>query len=167
MENKIYNLKENTLGKIEFKDNAFFAKVKIIINNKIIDKNFIYSSLTNGVEIFSNFILNALKSLMNNSELHDFNKHISQWLLKKWGNSDISSIRRKVEGIYSESWKNNVSNEEWINRSEKSLYFTMAYIALFYNNGFLITENKTIEITVSMIKNMIAVNSWEDGKFKE
>ncbi|ATX71000.1 hypothetical protein [Spiroplasma clarkii] len=167
MEKKVYNLKQSSLGKITFLSGTCFIGMNFRADNgEKINEIVIMPSIEDGLKVFPKIAFKLTNQHI--SEPLVFHNKVINWLIENWLEKGIVSFKTELAEKYGFKDFLNQDPIEWIKAEPEMVGLTLVHIASRYTNGFLKlpSELNDVEITVKFIKNILAVNFWEEGNPK-
>lgn len=160
MDNKVYNIKQSDLGKVTFDDGTTFIYVAMDATFGRSYDILMMPSIEESVRYFSSWVIEKTRNSVEDSI--KLGEQIVDWLLENWPQA-INSLKIEMANKYGFDEFKNKPDEEWIKTEPEMVPLTLAHIAAKYTNGYLKCPFGNMEIMVKFVKQIIAVNFWEEG----
>ncbi|AHB36406.1 hypothetical protein SAPIS_v1c05610 [Spiroplasma apis B31] len=165
LENKIYNLKESSLGKITFLDGTAFLAVSFLSDSgQKINEVLIVGSIDEGIKRLPSWIFDLTSKYIQDKGF--MRNEITNWLIENWLDPGITTFKQRMAEKYGFDEFLNQDPIEWIKKEPEMTPLTLAHIAINFTNGYLSLPFREFEITVKFVKNILAINFWEEGNPK-
>ncbi|AUB31542.1 hypothetical protein [Spiroplasma floricola] len=164
MENKVYNLKKSSLGKVSFLEGTSFCMIEGKTNNNQKFKELIIvRTVEEAIKKFPQWWSEVIYS--NIEDKLTFDNKIIDWLIQEWEKGIISLKNEMYENFAIEEIKN-MSPVEFIRSEPEMIALTLVHITVRHTNGFLSVPVNNIEISIRFVKNILTINFWEEGNPK-
>lgn len=167
MEKKVYNLKQSSLGKVTFLNGTCFIAISFNADNgEKVKEVIIVPSIEEGIKRFPKFVQDLGNKHITDTE--SFHDGITNYLINNCYEQGIKSFQKEMAEKYGFDDFLKQDPVEWIKGEPEMVPLTLVHVASRFANGHLAlpAENKNLEITVKFVKNVLAVNFWEDGNPK-
>ncbi|WP_339031013.1 MULTISPECIES: hypothetical protein [unclassified Spiroplasma] len=165
MEKKVYNLKKSSLGKVTFQEGTSFCMIQGKSDSgETFREILIIKSLEELIRTFPKWSLEIISSNIN--DIAELNNKIKDWLIQNWMETGILSFKRE---LYENSGFEEIKNMDpidFINSEPEIPQLILVNIATGNTNGHLKIPINDLEISIRYIKNILAINFWEDGVVK-
>ncbi|AHI52874.1 hypothetical protein [Spiroplasma culicicola] len=165
MDKKVYNLKESSLGKITFLDGTAFISLSFIADSgEKVNEVLILPSVEEGLRRFPSFVMElGFKYIQDKFTYHN---QVVGWLIENWLDPGIKTFQKEMAELHGFSDFLNQDPIEWIKTEPEMVSLTLVHIATRYTNGYLKLPVRDLEVSVRFVKNVLAINFWEDGNPK-
>ncbi|ALD66402.1 hypothetical protein [Spiroplasma cantharicola] len=166
MEKKVYNLKKSSLGKVTFEDGTAFCMITGKNDNgEEFREILIIKSLEELIKNFHKWSIEIIS--LNIKEIDTFNNKIKNWLIQNWMENGILSFKKE---LYENSGLEEIKNMgaiEFLNSEPEISQLILVHIATKYTSGHLKIPINELELSIRYIKNILAINFWDDRVNKE
>ncbi|AOG60544.1 hypothetical protein SHELI_v1c05930 [Spiroplasma helicoides] len=167
MDKKIYNLKESSLGKVTFLDGTAFIAIAFTADNgERINEVLILASAEEAVKRFPSYIMELVFKHIQDKQ--SFHNSMLDWLVENWFDPGILTLQKELATQYGFPEIMNQDPIEWIKSEPEMVPLCLAHIAARFTNGYikLPSSIRDMEFTCRFVKNVLAINFWEEGNPK-
>ncbi|QBQ07681.1 hypothetical protein SGLAD_v1c04820 [Spiroplasma gladiatoris] len=165
MDKKIYNLKESSLGKINFADGTVFMSISFNADSgEKVNEVIILSSLDEAVRKLPSFVTElTFKHVQDKLKFHN---DIVEWLIENWLDPGIVTCQKYIAQQYGFPEFSEMDPIKWIKSEPEMVALTLSHIAGRYTNGYLKLPEKirNLEFCCRFVKNVLAINFWEENE---
>ncbi|QEH61833.1 hypothetical protein SCHIN_v1c06360 [Spiroplasma chinense] len=164
MEKKVYNLSETSLGKITFMDGTVFISVTFVADSgEKINEVILVPSIEDGIRKFPGFFMElGFKYVQDKLTFHN---RIIEWMGENWFENGIKSFQKEMAEVHGFPDFLSMDPMEWVKSEPEMVPLILVHIASRFTNGYLKLPGsiRDLEISVRFVKNVLAINFWEEG----
>lgn len=162
MEKKVYNLKDEALGKLDFPEGSIFFKFSMETKEHgVVNEMLILPSIEEAVKRFSSWSME--KAQLYVKDFLGFHNQIVDWLIENWMNPGIMTLKEEMYQEYGFPEFKDLDPVEWIKSEPEMVSLCLAHITAKLTNGYLKLPFYNMELTIKFVKTIIGVNFWEEG----
>ncbi|AGR41142.1 hypothetical protein [Spiroplasma taiwanense] len=165
MENKVYNLKKSSLGKMEFVEGTSFLMIAGIgDNDKIFREILIVKSSEDAIKKFPSWSMETIYTHI--SDKSNFHNSVVNWLIENWLDEGIITFKNSMYENFGYDEFKQMDPIEFIKSEPEMVPLCLVHIAVRFTNGYLKIPVNELEISIRFVKNVLGINFWEEGNPK-
>ncbi|ASP28275.1 hypothetical protein SCORR_v1c05030 [Spiroplasma corruscae] len=166
MNEKVYNIKKSNLGKISFLEGTSFISISAIgDDNKRFRGVLIVRTPEEAVKKFSSWAMDFAYSHI--SDRLTFHNSIVNYLIENWMDNGIKSFQKDMYEHFGFDEFRDMDPILFIKSEPEMVPLCLIHIAAKHTNGYFQVPVNGLEISIRYVKNVLAINFWEDQREKE